>query len=167
MTQPQFLGHEAALHHLQLAEVQLGHQRAGQHGARLACRIMSWTVLTVAAILDTKACPMDDGEMSTWTGFTYRGFHDVPRAVVVPLPSGPRILLVSKFDEDLDDYDDHYNVYLLPEDVALDGSWDRLCDDASRVIGRVRVADVRFDPSRRQELDLDSLRLPRAVLSGP
>lgn len=84
---------------------------------------------------------------------------------MVPLPDGRRILLDSRFDEGLEDYDDHYDLYVLPAEVALGGSWERLADAASHAIGRVRVADVRFDPSRRQELDLDSLGLPTAVLS--
>ena len=97
--------------------------------------------------------------MPTWRRFSYRHFYDVPRMIVVPLTDGRRILMDSKFDELVDEYDDHYSVYLLREDTALDGTWERIVEDTLGVVGRVRVAHVRFDPTRREEIDLNSLGL--------
>ncbi len=95
--------------------------------------------------------------MTMWARFEYREFYDVPRYVVIRHPDGRTLLLVSSFDCARDDYDDRYAVYLLPSDVDLDiGSWADLPARALRLLGRVPVSEVRFDPTRRAEIDLGS-----------
>ena len=98
--------------------------------------------------------------MPRWTPFSYRGYYDVPRVIVLVLADGRRILLESRFDEVVDQYDDYYDVYLLLDEAALDGSWERLAEYTPEILGRVAVVDVRFDSTRRDEIDLDSLGLP-------
>jgi hypothetical protein len=66
---------------------------------------------------------------------------------------------VSGFDDDLDDWEDQYRVYVLPADVELAGSWVDLELKAVRFLGRVPVETVRFDPRRRSQIDLTSLGL--------
>lgn len=83
--------------------------------------------------------------------FTYRGFYDVPRMLVVER-KGYLYLFDCPFDEELDDFPDHYTVYRLDPSVwdRLDaGSWVDLAQAGQR-IGRVSVRDVEFDESRRR-----------------
>jgi len=91
-----------------------------------------------------------------WVDFEYCGFHDVPRSILVRLP-GATILLDSQFVESLDEYDDHYNVFRLPRGVDPGRDWARLCETAGPPIGRVSVVAVKFDETRRRQLDLDCL----------
>lgn len=51
--------------------------------------------------------------MSEWSGIEYREFCDVPRAVVARR-DGNLYFFNSRFDEELDDYIDHYEVWRLP-----------------------------------------------------
>jgi hypothetical protein len=99
-----------------------------------------------------------------WIELQYRGFHDVPRMMVVRLPGG-MILLDSPFVDAIDDYDD-YTVYRLPLHADLSGSWDELAVAATAQLGRIRVDDVALDPSRRASIDLDRVRhlLPDDIL---
>jgi len=94
----------------------------------------------------------------TWTPFVYREFYDVPRMIVIELAE-TRLLLVSEFDERLDEYASEYQCYVIPNTADLGGSWVDLTTRATRTLGSVPVVNVRFDPSRRAKLDLSSLRL--------
>jgi hypothetical protein len=92
-----------------------------------------------------------------WAPFQYREFYDVPRQVVVQ--HGDRTFLLDcRFDETRDDYSDEYEVFefptLAPE--LLRGSKD-LRGLAMNLLGPVKVRDVRFDPTRRREVDLTSI----------
>jgi hypothetical protein len=51
------------------------------------------------------------------TSFQYIDFYDYPRSIVLDY-RGKLILLLSAFDEELDDYPNAYAVYLLPPIVA-------------------------------------------------
>jgi hypothetical protein len=93
-----------------------------------------------------------------WTSFVYREFYDVPRMIVVELEK-TRLLLVSQFNERLDEYECEYLCYLIPSTTDLAGSWVDLTARAIRQLGSVPVAGVRFDPTRRSKIDLSSLRL--------
>ncbi len=94
--------------------------------------------------------------------FRYCDFYDVPRCIVLRY-RGKLLLLQSVFDDELDDYPDRYSVYELPDN---DGkslpqlSLEFLTTTPSTSIGEVRVAAVKFDSSKRKELDpsvLDAL----------
>ena len=86
----------------------------------------------------------------------YFGFADVPREIVVRYHD-QLYLLDCPFDDELDDYAPTYQVWALtPEGYQRfeRGEWnlDQLIDDATGA-GEIPVADVRFDPTRRQSLD--------------
>ena len=64
-------------------------------------------------------------------------------------------LLNCEFDDVQDDYADDYDVYLLPplSQADLLDSWIELPQRAVRKLGRVSVRDVRFDETRRRQID--------------
>ncbi len=91
-----------------------------------------------------------------WYRFVYRDFYDLPRMIVVSLPTG-RILLDCQFDPALDDYPDRYQVYRLPATVDADAAdWTSLLVGAE-LLGSVSVGEIEFDPSRRASLHSISL----------
>jgi hypothetical protein len=69
-----------------------------------------------------------------WRVIEYREFHDVPRMIVATNEEGA-FLFRSRFDDQLDEYVAHYEVYRLPESALenLSGSWVGL---EQRAIGR-------------------------------
>lgn len=88
----------------------------------------------------------------------YRDFYDIPRMFIVAA-NGDQLLFDGSFDEELDDYPDAYRVYRLPElePGALSGSWAALPSRATRFLGTIPTAAVRFDPTRRQFVDVGVL----------
>lgn len=85
-----------------------------------------------------------------WLAIQYRDFYDIPRLVVVSY-GGQLYLFDSPFDDDADEYSDHFTVYRLrPEAGARieDASWLELVR-LGEPIGRVRTDEVEFDPSKR------------------
>lgn len=74
----------------------------------------------------------------------------MPRIFVVTLPDG-FLVFDSPFNEALDDYEPDYSVYYLPwiEAPRLHGLWNTLVDGAE-LRGRIPIADVEFDETRRQ-----------------
>jgi len=96
--------------------------------------------------------------MPRWFRISYREFSDVPRAVVVS--DGQNTYLFDcPFDEMRDDYAPDYEVYVMPSlsRAELSGSWVSFPQRAVRLLGRVPVSSVRFDETRRREIDLDIL----------
>ena len=95
-----------------------------------------------------------------WTTIAYREFHDVPRAVVLRYQQ-QTYYLDCPFDELRDDYAPDYEVYLMPDlSVAeLGGSWESLAKRATRRLGSIPVESIRFDETRRRQLDWESLKL--------
>ena len=88
-----------------------------------------------------------------WLAFQYRGFHDVPRTIVVEFRNALYVL-DCPFDEGLDEYPDEYTAYRLPKTALSDlggADWTKLAE-MGRAIGRVRVADVEFDSSKRKAM---------------
>jgi hypothetical protein len=86
----------------------------------------------------------------------YAGFHDVPREVIVER-GGRKYVLDCAFDDDRDDYGEDYAVLVLP-----DGAYESYVRgertlpemiDLGAEVGRVRVADVTFDETRRRSID--------------
>lgn len=88
----------------------------------------------------------------------YRDFYDVPRVFLLR-HEGRLLLLDSPFDDDADEYSAFYDVYLMPElsQEMLEGSWAHLRESTSRLLGRIPVAAVEFDASRRKAMNTGSL----------
>lgn len=63
-------------------------------------------------------------EAAGWTNIHYRQYWDHPRMVIATGPEGT-FLFWSRFDEVLDDYIDHYEVWRMPPLSRRDliGSW--------------------------------------------
>ena len=96
------------------------------------------------------------------TDIIYRDFYDIPW-MFVTVGGQHAYLFDGSFDESLDDYPDEYAVYQLPLLTAdqLAGSWAGLAARAVASLGRVPIEAVRFDPTRREQIDggvLDRLR---------
>lgn len=79
---------------------------------------------------------------------------DVPRAFLAE-HAGGLFFFGCAFDEQLDDYRDHYRVFRLNGDIeffASVGSWTHFAQ-AGSFVGSVRVGHVRFDHTRRTMVD--------------
>jgi hypothetical protein len=89
-----------------------------------------------------------------WATIRYRDFYDVPR-IFIAAHDGTAYLFDCPFDDDLDDYSDRYRGYQLPAilEDEIEGSWERLPARAERVLGAVPVAEVQFDPAKRERIN--------------
>jgi hypothetical protein len=93
--------------------------------------------------------------MADWLPILYRGYWDVPRIVLVRR-GGQVFLFNCPFSEELDDYPDDYEVFLLPPDTHeenLPADWTLLRNLAVRRLGTIPVDRVTFDPTRRKFID--------------
>jgi hypothetical protein len=93
--------------------------------------------------------------MQNTVPITYGEFYDVPRMVSFQL-NGNWFFMRSFFDEERDDYADFYDVYLLPFRCEADlrahpDYWMEL--DKSIHLGRIAIAEVGLDATRRQTID--------------
>jgi hypothetical protein len=97
--------------------------------------------------------------MPPWVSFEYRDFYDVPRQIIVS-HRGHTFLLDCPFDEVREDYAAEYDILEFPELAAhaVRDSKD-LRGLATRILGRVPVVAVRFDPTRRSQVDIASIPL--------
>lgn len=96
----------------------------------------------------------DPVSAGSWLPVRYRDFYDLPRLVAVEY-RGRAYLFDSPFDDEVDDYADCYTVYRLPENLVGrldDSSWEGLLSDAEEV-GRVSLADVEFDVTKRERMN--------------
>ncbi|HEX4139654.1 MAG TPA: hypothetical protein VHY09_04855 [Candidatus Methylacidiphilales bacterium] len=84
---------------------------------------------------------------------SYREFSDVPRFFIIRLDCNVW-LFDCRFDESIDEYPEVYKVYSLPKELLPDDDWNRIAE-AGNYLGTVKVADLKFDETKRQELDLD------------
>ena len=93
------------------------------------------------------------------TPFRYGSFYDVPRSITLSYRD-TMFLLLSDFDEDLDDYQVDYSIYIIPkalqESVGA-GPWDFVRNTPMTCVGRVPVGSVVFDPTKRKELQASFL----------
>jgi hypothetical protein len=93
------------------------------------------------------------------TEFRYVEFYDVPRCLAIR--HGDKLfLLQSAFDEELEEYPNCYSVYVLPEEVDSTlhaGSWEFLETAPITRIGTIEINQVKFDPTKRKELDASVL----------
>ena len=96
--------------------------------------------------------------MSAWAGIQYRDFYDVPRMFLTQTETAV-YLFDSRFSDVNDEYDDHYEVYLMPknDEMHTRSDWRGLEKLAIRHLGRVKVSSVEFDNSKRKEVNLDVL----------
>jgi hypothetical protein len=97
--------------------------------------------------------------MSDWFGIAYREFWDVPRAVIARR-GNDLFFFDSRFDEKLDDYLDHYEVWRLPplDDARLSGTWVGLEKLALERLPNVSLRNLPFEVSSRNTPDSDAAR---------
>ena len=95
--------------------------------------------------------------MGNWQFQAYREFWDVPRMIVARDESGT-YLFHSRFDQGLDDYIDHYEVFEIPAltEDELHGSWASLPGKALRRLADVPLRQLPFEVTRREFRDFDS-----------
>ena len=90
--------------------------------------------------------------MTDWSHIQYRGFHDVPR-VIIALRGKDMYLFDSRFDDDTDEYLDHYEVWRLPvlSPEQLAGSWVGIERHAVERLSDVGLNDLPFHVPRAGE----------------
>lgn len=97
--------------------------------------------------------------MNDRVDITFREFYDVPRMFVV---ANDQVLFLfdGRFDDAIDDYPDHYEVFALPLTNVRDlpPSWLGLPDLATAKLGRVLVTEVEFDSTRRKSINVAIVR---------
>jgi hypothetical protein len=100
-----------------------------------------------------------EGFMSEWTQIMYREFYDVPRAVIAR-NNGFLYFFDSRFDENLDCYLDHYEVWRLPllSNGRLADSWVGLEKLALERLPDIGLRDLPFEVSHRNTPDADASR---------
>ena len=94
----------------------------------------------------------------------YFSFWDVPRTLHLGA-AATCMSFTSEFDDDLDEYPDDYQVFLVSGigNLSVVSDWKSIEPLPKTSVGRVPVASVRFDESRRQFVDgsfLDTIRRP-------
>jgi hypothetical protein len=96
----------------------------------------------------------------------YFSFWDVPRTFA--FERGGRVyVLASEFDDDLDEYPNDYEVFVVSGigNLSVVSDWKSIEPLLKTSIGRVLVESVRFDESLRKYVDgsfLDTIRRPEA-----
>jgi hypothetical protein len=90
--------------------------------------------------------------------FSYRGFYDLPRAILLR-HRDVVFFLESAFEDMMDDYSEEYDVYRIDDasDKLLEELWEDLDRLAPRSIGRIKVNQVAFDATKRPSLDASIL----------
>jgi hypothetical protein len=92
----------------------------------------------------------------------YFSFWDVPRSFTFE-QAGTVYVLTSEFDDDLDEYPDDYEVFVVSGtgNLSVVTDWKSIEPLHKTRVGKVPVATVHFDESRRRFVDtsfLDSVR---------
>jgi hypothetical protein len=92
--------------------------------------------------------------MSAWADIDYRDFWDQPRIFFIR-HDGRLYLFDCAFDNETEDFHDTYAIYEMPELTEADyaGSWAHLADKALRRLGEIPLTQVRFDPTKRRQID--------------
>jgi hypothetical protein len=93
------------------------------------------------------------------TPFSYGFFYDVPRCIRLRY-RGRGYLLLSAFDEVVDEYPDEYSVYELPgmtDDSQPACTPEFLSKTPMDCVGQIPIDCVVFDPTKRKELDASVL----------
>jgi len=96
--------------------------------------------------------------MKRWTPIKYRDFYDIPRIFLAETPERA-FLFDCPFNEEKDEYEETFKVYLMPRlgEKELAGSWKNLPQRATQLLGEVGTAEVEFDPTLRQQVNLEML----------
>ncbi len=96
--------------------------------------------------------------MGTHAKILYSGFWDRPLGFVVQYAT-VRLFFSREFDEELDDYQAAYQVFLLPNmsDKEVQESWVDLRQKAEAYICTIPMNSVVFDSSFRESIDTDIL----------
>ncbi len=84
----------------------------------------------------------------------YFGYWDVPRTFV--FERDERLyLLMSEFDDALDEYPDEYQVFLVSGARRLSSvsDWTTVEPLLKTIVGKVPIAEVHFDSSKREYVD--------------
>jgi hypothetical protein len=83
----------------------------------------------------------------------YSGFWDVPLGFVVT-HKNRQYYFARFFNEEVDEWCDDYEVYLLPglSETEVAQSWGILQDMTTAYLGKVPINRVHFDDTRRQEV---------------
>ena len=81
----------------------------------------------------------------------YFSFWDVPRTFAVE-HAGKVYLLTSEYDDDLDEYPDDYEVFVVG-DLSVVSDWKSIEPLNKTRVGKIPVAAVHFDSSRRKFVD--------------
>ena len=84
----------------------------------------------------------------------YRDFWDFPR-IFLASKNNCLLLFDCKFNEETEDYDDKYRVFIMPElsDNETSGSWYRLSEKAVKYLGEISVDRIKFDETRRHFIE--------------
>ena len=85
----------------------------------------------------------------------YSGFYDAPLAFVTSQENMQYLFWRGFFDEQLDDYPNEYQVFVLPNlsEELINESWISLPEKAIAYVGKVSMDRVVFDPTRREFID--------------
>jgi hypothetical protein len=87
-----------------------------------------------------------------WAEISYRGYWDVPRSILARL-GNCWYYFNSRFDDDLDEYIDHYEVWRMPN-LTLEqrtSSWESLADIALERLPDIRLTDLPFIVPRKTD----------------
>jgi hypothetical protein len=89
-----------------------------------------------------------------WIPIRYRDFFDIPRAFVVEY-TGDLYFFDCPFDQRVDEYPDHYDVYCPKASVSLDltADWWQSFGAGGSFVGTVPTQQVQFDVTRRAAVD--------------
>lgn len=83
----------------------------------------------------------------------YFSFWDVPRTFVFER-DGQLYLLTSEFDDDIDEYPDEYEIFLVPgHRFSAVTEWNSMAQQPRTPLGRVSVSRVSFDSTLRKFVD--------------
>ncbi len=96
--------------------------------------------------------------MGSQVKIAYNGFWDRPLAFVVR-HRGIQLYFRREFDEHADDYQDAYEIFILPNlpDNEINASWGNLYQKTTRYLGQMAVKEVVFDSSSRESVSTDTL----------
>ena len=80
----------------------------------------------------------------------YSGFYDAPLAFVAGY-KGTQYLFWRVFDDELDDYPQEYEVFVLPDlsEAEVKESWAYLPKKAKTYLGKIVMSKIVFDPTKR------------------
>jgi len=88
----------------------------------------------------------------------YSGFYDAPLAFVTTYENSQYLFWRGFFDEELDDYPNEYEVFILPNlsEKEIKESWPLLPTKTVAFIGKISMNKVMFDPTRRESINIST-----------